>query len=134
MPINASDILTITQPLLNDGYALKVTAWGRSMWPLITNGQTIIVKPLKNQSDNLSGKIIVYKNRLDKMVVHRVIKSENDLIYTKGDASSTIDSPISYSQILGEVELPSLRYPQFLLYLVFRFYRKVKLLFHNWLS
>lgn len=131
---NTLDILLITQPLLNDGYAIRVSAWGCSMKPLITNGQTIIVKPYKIKIEELQGKIIAYKNAMGKMVVHRVIKIQEGLIYTKGDALSRIDDPITASQIVGEVELPSLMRSQLMLYYAYKTYRALKLRIHNLFS
>ena len=53
--------------------------------------------------DNINvGDIVSYKENDDGMeVLHRVVRMEDDKVYTKGDANNTEDKPVEISQITG---------------------------------
>jgi signal peptidase len=77
---------------------------GHSMTPLIKNGDWLI---LKHNNNNIRvGSIIAYR-RERKIVVHRVIKiqnnSDNNYFITKGDFNLHIDSAVEMKSVIGKV-------------------------------
>lgn len=77
---------------------------GHSMTPFIKNGDWLI---LKHNNNNIKvGSIIAYR-RERKIVVHRVIKiqnnSKNKYFITKGDFNLHIDSAVEMKSIIGKV-------------------------------
>lgn len=70
-----------------------------SMSPAIEINDFVIVK----KPDNINvGDIVSYKENDDGMeVLHRVVRMEDDKVYTKGDANNTEDKPVEISQITG---------------------------------
>ena len=57
---------------------------------------------IKNQEEYNIGDIVTYKST-NSLVTHRIIRIEEDRIYTKGDSNNTEDEPIIIEQIQGKV-------------------------------
>ena len=75
------------------------TIMSGSMQPELKVNDSIIVK----QSNNYNvGDIVTYKNN-NAYVTHRIIKVENDMITTQGDANTDADPAFNKSNILGKV-------------------------------
>jgi signal peptidase I len=93
----------VSKELLNDGYNVRISTRGPSMFPLIRTGDKITISPEKKLS---LGDIIVYK-RDEQMVCHRLARVfEKDGIkyyQTRGDAFFSFDEPVTSDQILGRV-------------------------------
>lgn len=89
-----------------------------SMVPTIQPGSLIIVKPQNEYKEN---DIVTFKKNSDVDIkarhattTHRIVKIENDLFITKGDANKSEDpKPVSNNLIVGRLFLaiPFLGYP-----------------------
>lgn len=89
-----------------------------SMTPTIQPGSLIIVKPQNEYKEN---EIVTFKKNSDVDIkarhattTHRIVKIENDLFITKGDANESEDpEPVSKNLIVGRLLLtiPFLGYP-----------------------
>lgn len=77
---------------------LKVT--GASMIPALWPGDVITVKP--DAAESQPGQVVLYR-RGGKLVAHRVVRAENGLIVTRGDAISQNDPLIRGADIVGRV-------------------------------
>ena len=79
-----------------------VTVVGRSMWPLIQEGDRITIQPLAGLPP--LGTVLVYAAK-DRLVVHRLVRVQRrggDVqLVTKGDLSRRYDSPIEPERVLG---------------------------------
>lgn len=80
------------------GIGMGVVQTG-SMRPTITEEDLIVVK---KTNDYEIDDIVVYQDN-SKLVVHRIIRFEGDMIITEGDNNDGEDAPISVDQIKGEV-------------------------------
>ena len=93
----------ITENLLNDGISVRVSTRGPSMFPLISPGDKITIKP---ETDYQIGDLVVFK-RDDQMVCHRLVKVfERDGIrycQSRGDSFFVPDDPVAADQLLGKV-------------------------------
>jgi signal peptidase I len=83
---------------------LKVT--GRSMYPFIMNGETVILRKTPARSLQC-GDIIYYVNSIGMPVLHRItekkkLQNGEFSFITKGDALLHKDLPISQKQILAK--------------------------------
>lgn len=81
-----------------------------SMEPVIRTGAVAFSK--EESFSPKKGDIITFHNG-DTVVTHRVVRKENDIYITKGDANKTEDPvPVKESQIIGRVvfSLPYLGY------------------------
>lgn len=72
-----------------------------SMSGTINVGDAVIVRITKQIEEN---DIIVF-NQDDNFITHRVIKLEENLITTKGDANKSSDLPITKDEVIGKVVL-----------------------------
>ncbi|MEZ4180353.1 MAG: S24/S26 family peptidase [Candidatus Doudnabacteria bacterium] len=76
---------------------------GHSMEPALKAGSFVLARTKINKI--LLGDIIVFGYKEDKVMIKRIVKIENDLIFVEGDNKS--DSlqipPIKKSQITGKV-------------------------------
>ena len=81
---------------------LHVKISGNSMYPVISNGDVVIVK---SKIKYIPGDIIVFIYK-GSLLVHRLIKIENGRYFCKGDNSFRLED-IEPSQIIGFVILDS---------------------------
>lgn len=72
-----------------------------SMSKTINVGDAVIVRITKQIEEN---DIIVFTQD-DNFITHRVIKMEENLITTKGDANKSSDLPITKNEVIGKVVL-----------------------------
>ena len=93
----------IPERLLGDGFNVRLNTRGFSMFPLITTGDRITIKPERNLD---KGDIIVFK-RNDELVCHRLrkifIKDRVAFFQTMGDNQFKPDEPVTSPEILGKV-------------------------------
>ncbi len=89
----------LNKPYVNFlGYTFFDVATG-SMKNKINIDDCIIVKITKDVKEN---DIITYKVGKD-FITHRIVKMEQDIIITKGDANNTPDNPIDKNVVVGKV-------------------------------
>lgn len=89
------------------GRPLCLTAVGRSMWPVITEGTKAIIMPLQSDLPQKGSLLLI--ERADGLIVHRywgmTYKEGVPLVLTKGDTNLAFDPPVPISMILGHVTL-----------------------------
>lgn len=79
---------------------------GFSMSPLMKNGD--LLRYAENGDSVSPGDVILFRNITDiareSIVVHRVVKSRNEILFTKGDSSFSCDPcPVPLENVLGLV-------------------------------
>ncbi|MGD8522437.1 MAG: signal peptidase I [Desulfobacterales bacterium] len=93
--------------LLDEGKSVRFAAPGKSMYPVIQDGETLIVEPIVPSAVKV-GDIILYKSE-EKLIAHRVISIKEISIpnqyslILRGDAAYSYDEPVYADQILGKV-------------------------------
>lgn len=96
----------LADELLDKGTSLRVEASGYSMYPAISPGNIIIIKPVPRE-ELKCGMIIAWKREND-MVVHRLVlayESDGERYFiTRGDSCRSSDKPVSGDMIAGRVE------------------------------
>jgi signal peptidase I len=78
---------------------LRVT--GASMMPTVWPGDILIVRSC-NTNEFEPGQIVLYR-RDGKLVAHRIIRIQDDLLTTRGDSVRHDDSPIRKCDVVGRV-------------------------------
>lgn len=73
---------------------------GHSMTPVIKNGDWLIIK--HNSNYIRIGSIIAYRSK-GKIIVHRVIKIQNQSFITKGDFNLHLDDAVDIKSVIGKV-------------------------------
>lgn len=91
--------LAILNLILKKYGTAELRVFGDSMLPLIKNGDHIIIK--KSSSYCLND-VVVFKYKLEGLIVHRIIKIEEDIYYCKGDNAIRTEI-INKEDIIGKV-------------------------------
>lgn len=103
--LKKEDFFCLAETILKEGNCIRFRVEGWSMSPSIRDGNIIKVSPVMD--DITPGDIIFYRSEGNTVVVHRVVKKikkdGKEIIITKGDSASYLDSPISSEQVLGKV-------------------------------
>ena len=98
------NVKKVSKQLLDDGFNIRISTYGSSMFPLITTGDKITVSPGGNF---VIGNLIVF-TRNDQMVCHRLVRAfeKGGIKYyqTQGDSFFGLDEPVTVDQILGKVK------------------------------
>ena len=85
---NRRDIATadITE-LLEEGATFKIVVRGYSMLPLLGFGRDTIILRRVNSSEDISGRIAMFRNENGRIVVHRIIGINSGIISLRGDGN-----------------------------------------------
>ena len=97
------NVKEVSKELLRDGYNVRVSTCGTSMFPLIKTGDKITISPGEYFC---IGNLIVM-TRDEQMVCHRLVRvfEKGGIKYyqTRGDSFFGLDEPVTVDQILGKV-------------------------------
>jgi signal peptidase I len=101
------DILRLFEDILNKGLSLRVKVTGRSMRPFLKGGEFLTIRRMPCSSLK-RGDLILYRDKNDLPVLHRVIQKtkEDDGTFrflTKGDGLMAFDEEINGGGVLGKV-------------------------------
>lgn len=85
-------------------YKMYIVVSG-SMEPTLKTNELILIKKTNNTTTFSEGEIIsFFDESFEIPITHRIIKIENNLIYTKGDYNNIVDfTPIKENQIIGKL-------------------------------
>jgi signal peptidase I len=91
----------VKKSLRNTGFArFKVVS--NCMFPLIKRGDWVEVLCLTSERPLAAGDIILFFHT-NSLVLHRVVKLADGLVWTKGDRNRVIDPPIHPDDVLGRL-------------------------------
>jgi len=97
----------ISVDLLKAGYALRFTAQGKSMNPLIREGDVVLIEPIGSQLPKPS-EIVFFINKQGDLVLHRVLKrwkKDDKVLYLlKGDQVAKTDGIYENAKIVGKLK------------------------------
>jgi len=100
--------LDMKKEALENGYEISMPTKGRSMFPLLSSKNRIVIVKL-NRQNLKTGDIILYRSagNGNMLVAHRFIRNitrnGKDMLITKGDLCFLCDSPIDPANVLGKV-------------------------------
>ena len=90
----------IEQCLQELGYAV-VPVRGTSMWPLLKEGKTRVQVEAKEGKQVRKGDIVLYRRKNGTLVLHRIIKVEDDTFLVCGDHQWKQMEQVQEEQILA---------------------------------
>lgn len=90
----------IQQCLQELGYAV-VPVRGTSMWPLLKEGKTRVQVEAKEEKQVRKGDLVLYRRKDGTLVLHRIIKVEEDSFLVCGDHQWKQMEQIQEEQILA---------------------------------
>lgn len=86
--------------ILNEGYEAPLNITGNSMFPFLKNGRdSVLLKKFVAPAQN--GDILLYRRDDGSFILHRVVKTEKNLLWFAGDAQSVIEGPVHESEVLA---------------------------------
>ena len=71
-----------------------------SMWPVLKEGDLILIQGIKNKEDLKVGEVVVWSNPKG-FTIHRIVKLSEKTLTTRGDANFKDDAPVKYEDIIG---------------------------------
>ena len=83
---------------LHTQYPLATITSG-SMWPVLKVNDLILVKGITGKEAQV-GQIIIYQNPKG-FTIHRLIRRQNQMLITQGDANNVEDTPVKESDVIG---------------------------------
>ncbi len=92
----------LAHEVLDRGGCLRFKVGGYSMYPLIHNGDTVLVEP-KRPVELEVGDIVLYQGSSGNYVVHRLVQKNSLFLTTRGDNLNYCDAPISGDWVMGKV-------------------------------
>ena len=125
--MNPNLLYSILNHQLHKGIEVNITVTGSSMEPTLHADDMVTLRCAEVYT---IGDILVFLYKNNELLIHRLLKIENDRYFCKGDNSFRLED-VTYSQILGKVvlkngkQLPPFSQTQLTLsYLVNRVFRK----------
>jgi hypothetical protein len=94
----------VARGMLSSGDALRFTATGYSMCPLIMDGDVVTLSARAKDRLRLGDVVAFMRKGAKTLIVHRIVGRQNDLYLTKGDNVTTCDGYTHRDDILGRVE------------------------------
>src|SRR5450432_294052 len=96
----------LTDELMTSRLGFRFQARGRSMWPLIDDGEILHVQPATTATLKV-GDIVLFRQGA-KFKAHRIIgkkqgQQQKDEFITRGDASAEVDGVVPGGQIVGKI-------------------------------
>jgi len=93
----------ISKEVTSKGLSWRAKSRGESMYPLIKNGDTLLIKPLR--ADELNpGDIAIYRLPSGSFIAHRFIKrNSSGSLLTNGDSMRQYDKLVAEEQVFGKV-------------------------------
>lgn len=85
---NRRDIATADiSELLEEGATFKIVVRGYSMLPLLGFGHDTIILRRVDKSEDISGRIAMFRNERGRIVVHRIIGINSGIVSLRGDGN-----------------------------------------------
>ena len=107
LAVSSDDFAAIGAELLGGGSALRFTARGSSMHPLVRDGDTLLIRPRQPESIS-AGDIVLCETDAGRLLVHRVIRRrvEEDGVHflIQGDQVADPDGWIPAMRVHGRLE------------------------------
>lgn len=93
-----------------------------SMFPVLKPGDKISIE--KTEPDKIAiGQVVVFKDRFDRFIAHRVVEKSGYILITAGDSNRKDDDPAHIFDVVGIVKETAIKIP---LSKLSRFFRSIK--------
>jgi len=99
--IDSPEFSDILDDVLSRGKTARFIATGNSMAPFIRTGEPVDLAPHVGRPK--FGQIVMTRSANGRLLLHRVVRLQDDKVITQGDACSSADFPVPCSAIIGTV-------------------------------
>ena len=98
------NVLDNIESIIAIGECFELSVTGYSMLPLLGRpGDTIIVRRT-TESEDIVGRIAMFRGPKHNIIVHRVLRIEDNTVILKGDGNPYLEERTPRSEIIGVVE------------------------------
>lgn len=102
--VSEKEIFPLIEQQLLNGYAVRFTVSGNSMWPLIISNRDSVLLRLCNSEHLCKGDIILFRVMETHHVLHRITKVVSGGYITTGDGNLHRDGFVTYEDVIAKVE------------------------------
>jgi len=103
--ISAEEWFEAMEPLMREGYQLKICPEGKSMVPFLCGGRDEAILSIPDNGYSYEkNDIVLYKIENGIHVLHRICRINKDGIYTLGDGNQGIEGPFQREDFLAVVD------------------------------
>lgn len=88
--------------LLKNGKPVQFPISGWSMYPFLSDGDSVTVSPINLQDLKLN-QVVLYRRDNGPLVLHRIIDIKDDGLYLCGDNQFDIEGPLRNNQVFGKL-------------------------------
>ena len=97
-------VLDNIESIIAVGERFELSVTGYSMLPLLGHrGDTIIVRRT-TECEDIAGRIAMFRGPQRNIIVHRVLRIDNNIVILKGDGNPHLEERTPRSEIIGVVE------------------------------
>lgn len=100
--LSLKDAAPVIEETLLSGGRVKLIAAGRSMEPVIVNGQDVVII-VKAQNPLKKDDIVLFKRNNGNLVLHRIIALDDNRVTLRGDSQWTTET-VDKSRVMGILE------------------------------
>ncbi len=106
VPCTVAAFVALSAEILRTGAAVRFQAHGASMWPLVRDGDVLLIRPVSPNALRV-GDVVLCGREPGRTVVHRVVRvtagADGPRFTVQGDALPKPDGTFSAAQIYGRV-------------------------------
>ena len=103
LEIARPEVSGLFESILAGGYSVRVQVTGRSMKPFLEGNEVLFIEPVGGRRLRV-GDLVLFKDRQDLPVIHRIVRIDGALVQTQGDALNEPDPVVEDTRIMGKVE------------------------------
>lgn len=90
-----------TEQLLSQGQTVQRKPQGFSMYPMLVPGRDEVILHQKDGQRLKRGDVVLYRRDTGMLVLHRIVRCEENRYYMVGDNQTEVEGPIGEAQILA---------------------------------
>ena len=97
--VRLDSIYDVMEEMLSLGKEVTFTTNGDSMLPLLLSGESVTLKRFPKYK---KGDVVLFRKKDGGFVLHRIIKTNGNVVFTQGDALLGRDEPFDKDAIIGK--------------------------------
>ena len=103
LPLSGQALLDLLRDVLAKGVPFRFRAKGGSMFPLILDGDVLVIMPLRAKTPPLGAVVAFVRPGVNKLVVHRLVARRGMMCLIQGDCSEDGSELVPLGCVLGQV-------------------------------
>lgn len=101
--IAGAELAGLAEAVLKEGIPFRFHARGRSMWPMIRDGDVLTIAPRTPAAFRRGDVVAFVHPKGGRLMVHRIVDRDGQRFLLRGDHAARPDGWIAENRILGKV-------------------------------